>query len=847
MNDKTTEAQAAQAALCGKPMRALNRQIKSQQSYLEHLNSLFTAHAGLNVVLREFVEQKQAALVKLSALRHDLNNAAAVMLASGVDKFEELLLHLMEILGKGLDVDRVFLFKNSRHADGRLHCSQIDEWAVEGMAYQGKGDVADVIYAEALPGWEERLSAGLSVNSPVRDLSPTERAHISPQGIVSILVVPILLEGTFWGFIGIADCRTERIFTEDEDMILRSGSLMIGNSFLHNEIMQGLIAAREEADSAGRAKSNFLASMSHEIRTPMNAVMGMADLMRTDNLDETQRGYLADIRKMSRALLNIINDILDFSRIESGKTVIVPVNYDLHALYDNVCSLMQFIAADKSLQFRSSFDERLPRALFGDEGRIRQIVINLVSNAVKYTRKGHVALHFRRTETNGRDYLAVVVEDTGIGIKKEDFPRLFAAFEQLDKDKNRGIAGTGLGLSITRRLVQLMDGDIFFESEYGRGSMFTALLPLIEGDICKIESARRQERCHVSPDAGVLVVDDNAANLTVALGFLARHGIRADTAAGGEEAVEKVRTRRYDLVFMDHMMPGMDGIVAVQQIRAIPGEYYGKLPIVALSANVVPSAQDAFFKAGMNDFISKPIAADELNAALLKWLPPEKILDAAAERTDEQADDGALDDKLRLPEKIEGLDVTLGLARVDGNKAIYIDILRRFCKELDGNIADIRAFMKNAAWKDYSVRLHSLKSVFAHFGHRSMTDLAFSLENASANGDVETCLRRTENFCDEMANFRAKLLEAGLMDSAQPSSKKFTDVNALTLKLKLLEHACFEFNTDEVNKAADELRQASCGAPDADALLTEICDLADSLDYDGVADKCEELIKALAP
>ncbi|MDR1946981.1 MAG: response regulator [Desulfovibrio sp.] len=855
MHDKKTEGRAVrrapaapheeEEALRGR-VRAQDRQIRSLQDKLVHLDYLFAAHVGLNMAMRDFAEQKQAVIVRQSALRHDLNNAAALLLASDIDKFEESLLYLMSILGKGLDVDRVFLFRNSTDADGKLHCRQIYEWATKDAAQQGEKFVEDIIYEETLPGWEDHLSGGRTVNTPIGNLSQAVRDHMSPQGIRSVLVVPILLKGKFWGFIGLADCRTERVFSEDDETILRSGSLMVGNSFLHNEIMQGLIAAREVADTASQAKSHFLASMSHEIRTPMNAVLGMTDLMRTDNLDETQRDYLSGIKKMSRALLNIINDILDFSKIESGKMELVQVNYDLYALYDNVCSVAQFLASDKALQFESSIDERLPRALFGDEGRVRQIIINLVTNAVKYTQKGRVSLHFRKTAANGREYFTVEVPDTGVGIRREDFPRLFTAFEQLDKNKNKGIAGTGLGLSITKRLTDLMDGEIFFESEYGKGSVFTVRLPLAEGDFRKTEFAHRQKRCSVSPDAGILVVDDNAANLTVALGFLDRHGVRADSAAGGAEAIEMVRARRYDLVFMDHMMPGMDGIEAVQRIRAIPGAYYARIPIVALSANVVSSARESFFKAGMNDFISKPIAAEELNAALIKWLPPEKILGDAAERTDERAADGAFDDKLRPLEKIGDLDIALGLSRVDGNKSIYIDILRRFCKGLDGDIADIRAFMENAEWKNYSVRLHSIKSVFANFGNRRMTDRALALESASLSGDVETCLKGTAGFCDEMANFRAKLLDAGLMESEESFSKKFTDADTLTLKLNLLERACFEFNTDEANTTADELRQASCGVPGADALLTEICDLVDSLDYNGVAGKCEALIRTLA-
>ncbi|MDR1947672.1 MAG: response regulator, partial [Desulfovibrio sp.] len=342
--------------------------------------------------------------------------------------------------------------------------------------------------------------------------------------------------------------------------------------------------AREAAEAASKSKSVFLSNMSHEIRTPMNAIIGMADLMRTDNLDETQREYLAGIRKTSGALLDIINDILDFSKIEAGKMELVQTNYNLFALFDNIRSIAELFAAGKSLRLECDIDETLPRVLYGDEGRVRQVIMNLVSNAVKYTRKGQVCLRLRRTTKNERGYLSVSVEDTGIGIKKEDFPRLFESFEQVDKDKNRGITGTGLGLPITKRLTDLMGGEIFIESEYGKGSVFTILLPLDEGDPLKAEISKGRKRCRVSQDIRILVVDDNALNLTVAQGFLARHGVRAETAESGEEAIEKVCTASYDLVFMDHMMPGMDGIETVHRIRALPGAYYADLPIVALSA-----------------------------------------------------------------------------------------------------------------------------------------------------------------------------------------------------------------------------------------------------------------------
>jgi CheY-like chemotaxis protein len=354
----------------------------------------------------------------------------------------------------------------------------------------------------------------------------------------------------------------------------------------------------------------------------------------------------------------------------------------------------------------------------------------------------------------------------------------------------------------------------------------------------------------VSPDARILVVDDNALNLTVAQGFLARHGVRAETAAGGEEAVEKIRSTRYDLVFMDHMMPDVDGIEAVRRIRAIPGDSYAALPVVALSANAVLEVRDQFFQAGMNGFIAKPIDADDLNTALVRWLPAEKILaeeeeDAAAKRVDDDGPAGdEYDETLLRLQDIDDLDIAAGLARTAGDRRTYTDILRRFCAGLDRDIADIRAFMEKGEWKAYSIRLHSLKSVFANFGNRRMTERAFALESASANGDTAACLQGTPGFCGEMEAFRAQLLAAGLVQPGEPVAGTSIAGGELALKLKILEQACLDCNADEANRVAGELRGVTLDTA-TDALLMNISGLVESFDYDDAAAECKTLTAML--
>jgi signal transduction histidine kinase/FixJ family two-component response regulator/HPt (histidine-containing phosphotransfer) domain-containing protein len=596
----------------------------------------------------------------------------------------------------------------------------------------------------------------------------------------------------------------------------------------------------ELARDASKAKSQFLASMSHEIRTPMNAIIGMSDLMRTDNLDEVQIGYFNDIKKTAKSLLQIINDILDFSKIEAGKLELIPVNYNIIGLYDNIVSMSQYTASVKEIDFRYSFDTSIPEAVYGDEIRVRQIITNIVNNAIKYTRMGFVSMDIKRLHKDSGDFIQIKVEDSGIGIKKEDFPKLFGTFQQLDSEKNRGVVGTGLGLSITKDLVALMNGEITFDSEYGKGSIFFVTLPLVEGDPTKIERKEILERVTAKEGVTVLVVDDNSINLTVAQGFLGTHSIFPDTATNGFEAIDKVKAKEYDLVFMDHMMPGMDGVEATKHIRELGGKFK-TLPIIALSANAVSGAQETFLEAGMDDFISKPIEGVQLNAMLLKYLPSEKIT-VSGPGEEKDSPENALLNELR---DVEGLDVNAGLSHVGNNKTAYVQILRQFCVEFDSYITDIKRFWAGENWGEYGIRLHAMKGVFANIGVETISKWAYKLEYAAKNGDFALCKNETEAICEVMYEFKEKLLKTSLADKEEQPEKQSISKETLLEKLNAVIEASKRGRTDAADELCDEL-SVSTFNEEIDPLITELCDLLMSLDYDLAINKATEIVEKIS-
>ena len=511
--------------------------------------------------------------------------------------------------------------------------------------------------------------------------------------------------------------------------------------------------AKLMADKANRAKSDFLANISHEIRTPINAVMGMNEMILRECEQEEIREYARNIQGASQTLLSLINDILDFSKIESGKMEIVEGAYDAASLLNDVVNMVRVKAESKNLWFHINVDEDLPCELWGDAVRNCQIAVNLLNNAVKYTKEGGVTFDVSgQPAAKGRILLRIRITDTGIGIKEEDRPRLFRNFERLNLEENRNVEGTGLGLAITCRLVEQMNGRIEVESEYGSGSVFTVYLPqgVVNdsplGDFqLRYQMAVRQDRhqyreSFTAPQAKMLVVDDTAMNLLVITQLLKKTHMQIDTCASGRECLEMIREKQYDVILLDHMMPEMDGMETLKRMKSETGHMCPETPVIALTANAIVGVRDTYIEAGFNDYLSKPVEGAELEEMLKKYIPPQKLQTVA-----EQKRPAEQDAVKAVKSTFSGLlDTALGIWYCGDSEEVYREVLTEFCDVETEDRQKIERTYWEGNWKDYAIVVHGLKSSALSVGAKKLSEEAAGLERAAKEMQNKDALHRQE-------------------------------------------------------------------------------------------------------
>lgn len=676
-----------------------------------------------------------------------------------------------------------------------------------------------------------------------------------------------------------------------------------------------LTISNKEIEKVARAKSDFLANMSHEIRTPMNAALGMAEMALREEMSPTVREYIHQIRSAAKSLLVIINDILDFSKIESGKMEITPVTYEPQSVINDISSIISTRIGTKNIEFIMDISPKMPHRLHGDSVRVQQILMNLLTNAVKFTTQGQVKLTMECVPAGGDTVmLHASVSDTGSGIKREDLNKLFQSFQQLDSKRNRNIEGTGLGLVICRQLLTLMNGNISVESEYNKGSTFSVTLPqrlvsestieiktddlpktaiLINNSYLKAQVLHDLDRIGVShmdieeasslpehvdyliaertmysdkvrdmfnrggepvkcividnfgssagelegdgvrvirkpvyflnlyaalglipeyshgdeeeedflftaPDAHILIVDDNSVNLTVAKGLIAPLEMQVDTAMNAGETIEKVKGMMYDLIFMDHMMPEVDGVETTRIIRRLMPEY-ADVPIIALTANAIGGTREMFLREGMNDFLPKPVDSKDIISMVRKWLPEDKLIPVNKQEAIRQQQAKNEADPLR----IEGLNIEQAQSLL-GSESLYMAVLKEYYLTIDKKSSLIEDYYRNGLWKEYTIEVHSLKSTSRQIGADELAAMAAELEKAGKESNTEFIKAKHGELMRVYKDYK-RILAPVFPDEEAEETRRAADPVEIMDMLDELGNALEEFDTLAIDEVIEKM------------------------------------------
>lgn len=635
-------------------------------------------------------------------------------------------------------------------------------------------------------------------------------------------------------------------------LIILIGSLMLLVVIAWNKQLQVRLKQKaEEAETAANSKSAFLANISHEIRTPLNAILGMNELVLRESRQPHIKEYAMYIKNSGKSLLTIISDILDLSKIESGKVYLVNENYSLSSLVEDVERSIQKRIMEKGLELKIYVEPELHENLKGDEVRIKQIIMNLLTNAVKYTEKGEVRLYITGTVVDNKQDLTIEVSDTGIGMRSEDMDKLFTNFERLDLKRNRSVEGTGLGLPITKNLLVAMGGDITVSSVYGEGSTFTATVgqEIVNeeqiGDYRKKykEKLHHEVRYHESfhaEDARILVVDDNEVNLKIVVGLAKNTKLQIDTALSAAEGLKLIRQHSYQLLLIDHMMPEMDGIEMLQHVKTMDGGIYKDIPAVAITANALSGAKQTYLDAGFCGYLSKPIDPERFEQIIKDNLPQEYVTECGDGNGDTaiegQETDGTSDPKQEEEWSILGIDIAKALSYIGGSRELYISLLQTY---LDGSEERIRKLEECKNKEDifnYDITIHGLKGISASIGADSMAIAAAGLEEACK--DPQTAMTYIQMNHDQVVSRYRELLEqikkwlANIETDGKIEKEAVTNITEMLTIISDLKTAVFEYKEKAACTCLERLYK------------TEIPELADEMGakYYGILDKLYQYV-----
>lgn len=566
--------------------------------------------------------------------------------------------------------------------------------------------------------------------------------------------------------------RGEEVY-EIQDKDITEDDIYYGKMFVVTDITENhqytieLEKQTAIAKEANKAKSDFLAKMSHEIRTPINAVLGMDEMILRESREDDVRKYARDIKSAANTLLELINDILDSSKIESGKLEIIPAEYHMDKMLKDISNMIKIKTEDKELYFHVEADETIPNKLFGDDVRIRQILINILNNAIKYTERGGVILRVSHTRKGDLACVRYEVEDTGIGIKKEDLPKLYEAFERIEEARNRNIEGTGLGMSIVVEMLHLMGSKLEVESRYGIGSTFAFEInqKVIGNETIGVLSLGEDEQDEYAvynalfkaPDAKVLVVDDNDINRKVFRSLLKRTLVQIKDVDSGRKCLEWVQKEHYDMIFMDALMPQMDGIETLQNMKQLTNSKCKDVPVIILTADAVTGARERYLKKGFQDFLSKPVTGEDLENMVLKYLPEDKLLneELLMDLEVEQSWEESVVELIRG--QISEIDLDMGLCYCGDDSKFYVEVLMAFVE--DGKQEELDECFREGRWEEYQLISHTIKGLMKTIGAMEMYEDALRLEQWTKDFEIDDVKQNHDFFIGQYNELLGKLRE----------------------------------------------------------------------------------------
>ena len=728
------------------------------------------AHLCAGAILHAQMEKD---VIDRNKLLVTLNSISAIMIRSDSRNFAYTLYECMGIVADVLGSDRISIWKNIVIKEN-LYCTGLYGWPEKAEIQKGHRYAANISYNSTLPGWEEKLSMGKTINSLVHNMSDAEQSCLVPQNIRSVLVMPVFLQNQFWGFVRFDNCHTEKLFSQNEETILRSAAQLWVDAIVRAEMEHDVATA----EAASKTKSIFLANMSHEIRTPMNSIIGFAELALDGAIPQKTREYLTNISESAEWLLSIINDILDLSKIEAGKMELENIPFNLADMFMQCQSTIMPRAKEKGIKLYCVAEPLEGKKLVGDPVRLRQVMMNLLSNAVKFTNSGMVKLSAASEKLSGSSVtIHFKVIDTGIGMSPEQVARIFEPFMQADTSVTRKFGGTGLGLAITHNIVELMGGKLSVESALGTGSKFSFDLAfdMIEtGDVQPAHEITYNALDMPSFRGEVLVCEDNMLNQQVICDHLARIGISTVVANTGREGVDEVSGRaregekQFDLILMDINMPEMDGLEAASIIKEMKLD----IPMVALTANIMSNDLDTYKKNGMSGLLGKPFTSQELWKCLLNYLPV--VGYTAIDRQRQSAED----DKLLRQLKIN-------FAK-DNQTA-----LERFSKAL--NDGDTKLARRMA---------HTLKSNAGQIGRKQLQAAAAEVESGLAGEASRISKDQMQRFETELAIALAELAPL-LAEADAAKTPGLADAGQILALLNRLEPLLKSRNAESFNLLDD--------------------------------------------